>query len=660
MSLKLETKFKPSGDQPQAIAKLVKGIKEGKKNQVLLGVTGSGKTFTIANVINQVQRPILVLSHNKTLASQLYSELKGFFSKNNVEYFVSYFDYYRPEAYMPKTDVYVEKTSKTNHDLEMLRMSTMNSLLTSRDTIVVASVAAIYGANKPEEYEESFFTIEINQKIKRNDFFMNLIKKQYSRNQIAIESGEFSVKGDVIEIAPGWTTEFNLRIELFDDVIEAINKIDPLTKKIISKESSIQIFPASSYVIQSDNIDGTIELIELELEERLKFFKKEEKHLEYQRLKDRTKNDIDSLKEFGYCSGIENYSRHIDRRKEGEKPYTLLDYLPKDTILIIDESHMMIPQLNGMYNGDRSRKLNLVEYGFRLPSALDNRPLMFEEFEKYDFQKIFISATPADYELDLTGGEVVTQYIRPTGLLDPIIEVHSSKNQVDDMYDEIQKQIKAKARTIIVTTTKKTAEELTKYFQSKKIKIAYIHSEHKTFERNEILRKLRKGIYDVVIGINLLREGIDLPEVSLIMVLDADKESFFRSKSSLIQIVGRAARNENGRVIFYADSMSKSMKATIEDNKMKREIQMKYNKENNIIPKTIIKPIFEPIHGHDITNAIELIQKQRKNSRSKQERTQNIIESLRVEMKEAADKLNFERATQIRDLILELESDLDL
>lgn len=660
MSLKLETKFKPSGDQPQAIAKLVKGIKEDKKNQVLLGVTGSGKTFTIANVINQVQRPILVLSHNKTLASQLYSELKGFFPKNNVEYFVSYFDYYRPEAYMPKTDVYVEKTSKTNHDLEMLRMSTMNSLLTSRDTIVVASVAAIYGANKPEEYEESFFTIEINQKIKRNDFFMNLIKKQYSRNQIAIESGEFSVKGDVIEIAPGWTTEFNLRIELFDDVIEAINKIDPLTKKIISKESSIQIFPASSYVIQSDNIDGTIELIELELEERLKFFKKEEKHLEYQRLKDRTKNDIDSLKEFGYCSGIENYSRHIDRRKEGEKPYTLLDYLPKDTILIIDESHMMIPQLNGMYNGDRSRKLNLVEYGFRLPSALDNRPLMFEEFEKYDFQKIFISATPADYELDLTGGEVVTQYIRPTGLLDPIIEVHSSKNQVDDMYDEIQKQIKAKARTIIVTTTKKTAEELTKYFQSKKIKIAYIHSEHKTFERNEILRKLRKGIYDVVIGINLLREGIDLPEVSLIMVLDADKESFFRSKSSLIQIVGRAARNENGRVIFYADSMSKSMKATIEDNKMKREIQMKYNKENNIIPKTIIKPIFEPIHGNDITNAIELIQKQRKNSKSKQEQTQNIIESLRVEMKEAADKLNFERATQIRDLILELESDLDL
>lgn len=659
MSLKLETKFKPSGDQPEAIEKLVKGINEGKKNQVLLGVTGSGKTFTIANVISRIQRPILVLSHNKTLASQLYSELKSFFPNNNVEYFVSYFDYYRPEAYLPKTDVYVEKTSKTNHDLEMLRMSTMNSLLTSRDTIVVASVAAIYGANKPEEYEDSFFTISLNQKIKRNDFFMNLVKKQYSRNQIAIESGEFSVKGDVIEIAPGWTNEYNLRIELFDDIIESINKIDPLTKKIISKEKKVLIFPASSYIVKSDNIEGTIQLIELELEQRLKHFKKDEKYLEYQRLKDRTKNDIDSLREFGYCSGIENYSRHIDRRKEGEQPYTLLDYLPEDTLIIIDESHMMIPQLNGMYNGDRSRKLNLVEYGFRLPSALDNRPLKFEEFENYDFQKIFISATPADYELDLTGGEVVTQYIRPTGLLDPVIEIHSSKNQVEDIHDEIKKQIEKKSRTIIVTTTKKAAEELTKFFQSKKIKIAYIHSEHKTFERNEILRKLRKGIYDVVIGINLLREGIDLPEVSLIMVLDADKESFFRSKSSLIQIVGRAARNVEGRVIFYADTISKSMQATIDDNQMKRKIQMEYNKKNKISPKTIIKPIFEPIQGRDITSAIELVQKQRANSKSKEKQVKEIVTQLRKEMKEAADKLDFERATQIRDLILELESEAE-
>lgn len=657
MSLKLKTDFKPSGDQPAAIKKLVEGIKNNVKNQVLLGVTGSGKTFTIANVINQVQRPVLVLSHNKTLASQLYSELKTFFPNNNVEYFVSYFDYYRPEAYLPRTDVYVEKTSKTNHDLEMMRMSTMNSLLTSRDTIVVASVAAIYGANKPEEYESSFLTIEINQKLKRNDFFVSLIQKQYIRNQISIESGEFSVKGDVVEIAPGWTNNYNLRIEFFDEVIESISKIDPLTKKVISKENKALIYPASSYVIQSNNIDGTIDLIELELEARLKEFKKNEKHLEYQRLKDRTKNDIDSLKEFGYCSGIENYSRHIDRRKEGEKPYTLFDYLPKDTLLIIDESHMMIPQLNGMYNGDRSRKMNLVEYGFRLPSALDNRPLKFEEFENYDFQKIFISATPGNYELDLTSGEVVTQYIRPTGLLDPIIEIHSSTNQVDDMYDEIKKQIENKLRTIIVTTTKKTAEELTKYFQSKKIKIAYIHSEHKTLERNEILRKLRKGIYDVVIGINLLREGIDLPEVSLIMVLDADKESFFRSKSSLIQIVGRAARNEKGRVIFYANSLSKSMQATIDDNNMKRKLQIEYNKKNNIIPKTISKPIHDPIEGKDIVNAIKLFQKQNERSKSKKEQSKKLIESLRNEMKIAASKLDFERATEIRDIILELESE---
>lgn len=655
MSLKLETKFKPSGDQPQAIKKLVDGIKKGKKNQVLLGVTGSGKTFTIANVINQVQRPVLLLSHNKTLASQLYSELKAFFPHNNVEYFISYFDYYRPEAYMPKTDVYVEKTSKTNHDLEMMKMSTKNSLITSRDTIVVASVAAIYGASSPISYENSFFTIKVNQKIKRQEILINLVKNQYQRNQMATENGEFSVKGDVIEIIPSWTTEFNLRIELFDDIVESIHKIDPLTKKIISKENKALIFPAASYVIGTDDPNDFISSIEAELEDRLKEFQKENKQLEYQRLKDRVKNDIESLREFGYCSGIENYSRHIDGRKEGEKPFTLLDYLPEDTLLIIDESHMMIPQLNGMYNGDRSRKMNLVEYGFRLPSALDNRPLKFEEFEKYNFQKIFISATPAEYELNLTNGEVITQYIRPTGLLDPIIEIHPAKNQVDDMYDEIQKQIKNKSRTIIVTTTKKTAEELTKFFQTKKMKIAYIHSEHTTLERNEILRKLRKGIYDVVIGINLLREGIDLPEVSLIIVLDADKESFFRSKSSLIQIVGRAARNENGRVIFYADSISKSMQETIEDNKMKRQIQEKYNKEHNIKPKTIVKPIFEPIQGHDILNAIELMQKQKSNLKTKEEQRKNIIESLRKEMKDAAKKMEFERATQIRDLILELE-----
>ena len=659
MALKLETKFAPSGDQPEAINALVEGIKAGKKNQVLLGVTGSGKTFTIANVINQVQRPVLVLSHNKTLASQLYSELKTFFPTNNVEYFVSYFDYYRPEAYLPASDVYVDKTSKTNQDLERLRMSTLNSLLTSRDTIVVASVAAIYGANKPQEYEQAFLNLTVNQTIKRQDFFIKLVQQQYYRNQASsLEVGQFSVKGDVVEIAPGWTDDFHLRIEFFGDEIEAISKIDPLSKTIISKETKTIIFPANSYVIQPDHLDQVIELIELELEERLKYFQKENKLLEYQRLKDRIRNDIDSLKEFGFCSGIENYSRFFDFRQEGEKPYTLLDYLPKDTILIIDESHMMIPQLHGMYNGDRSRKQNLVDYGFRLPSALDNRPLKFHEFDQYDFQKIYVSATPAQYEIDLVEGEVITQYIRPTGLLDPVIEIAPEINQTQHMYDQIQQQIAKKERSIIITTTKKTAEELTKFFQTKKIKIAYIHSEHKTLERNEILRKLRKGIYDVVIGVNLLREGIDLPEVSLIMVIDAAKESFFRSKSALIQIAGRAARNSNGKVIFYANEISKSMQATIDDNLMKRKLQMAYNEKHQIVPKTIIKPIAEPIQGHSIENAIALVMNQEKQTKAKLEEKKALIETLRKEMKQAAKKYEFERATQLRDLILELEADL--
>ena len=659
MALKLETKFAPSGDQPEAINALVQGIKTGKKNQVLLGVTGSGKTFTIANVINQVQRPVLVLSHNKTLASQLYSELKTFFPTNNVEYFVSYFDYYRPEAYLPASDVYVDKTSKTNQDLERLRMSTLNSLLTSRDTIVVASVAAIYGANKPQEYEQAFLNLTVNQTIKRQDFFIKLVQQQYYRNQVSsLEVGQFSVKGDVVEISPGWTDDFHLRIEFFGDEIEAISKIDPLSKTIISKETKTIIFPANCYVIQPDHLDQVIELIELELEERLKYFQTENKLLEYQRLKDRIRNDIDSLKEFGFCSGIENYSRFFDFRQEGEKPYTLLDYLPKDTILIIDESHMMIPQLHGMYNGDRSRKQNLVDYGFRLPSALDNRPLKFHEFDQYDFQKIYVSATPAQYEIDLVDGEVITQYIRPTGLLDPVIEIAPETNQTEHMHDQIQQQIAKKERSIIITTTKKTAEELTKFFQTKKIKIAYIHSEHKTLERNEILRKLRKGIYDVVIGVNLLREGIDLPEVSLIMVIDAAKESFFRSKSALIQIAGRAARNSNGKVIFYANEISKSMQATIDDNLMKRKLQMAYNQKHQIVPKTIIKPIAEPIQGHNIENAIALVMNQEKQTKAKLEEKKALIETLRKEMKQAAKKYEFERATQLRDLILELESDL--
>ncbi len=657
MQFKLNSTYKPSGDQPNAIKKLIDGVNDNKRNQVLLGVTGSGKTFTIANVINTINRPVLILSHNKTLASQLYSELKNFFPENRVEYFISYFDYYRPEAYLPQKDVYIDKTSQTNQDLEVMRKASLNALSTRKDSIVVASVAAIFGSINPDEYKASFYNIKVGMVVKRNIFFINLIKRQYKRNNVDLVSGSFSVKGDVIELAPGWTNEYLIRIEFFGDEIEKIAKIDPLTKKVRQFYNEVVIYPAAIYSVQDQTIDRTINLIKYELEDQLIFFKNNNKLLEHQRLKDRTINDIDSLKEFGYCSGIENYSRHIDGRDPGEKPFTILDYLPKDALIIIDESHMMIPQLNAMHNGDRSRKQNLVNYGFRLPSALDNRPLRFDEFDNYKFQRIFVSATPGDYEIDLVEGEIVSQIIRPTGLLDPTIEVFPSENQIENIYDRIQEQIKKNERSFILTTTKRTSEELTKHFQSLGVKIAYIHSDYKTFERNEILRKLRKGIYDVIVGINLLKEGIDIPEVSLIMVLDADKESFFRSKRSLIQITGRAARNVNGHVIFYADGISKSMKETIEDNNYKRSVQEKYNKENNIIPKTIIKPIPEPIQGHSLQSAIDHVLNTN-NKKTKKVETKKLIEGLRKEMKEAAKKLEFERATEIRDIIIELEADL--
>ncbi|MGL4343455.1 MAG: excinuclease ABC subunit UvrB [Metamycoplasmataceae bacterium] len=656
-SFKLVSEKNPAGDQINAIKELILGLNNKKKYQVLLGVTGSGKTFTMANVIANQNRPTLILSHNKTLASQIYSELKLLFPENRVEYFVSYFDYYRPEAYLPSKDVYVEKTSQNNQDLEAMRMSALNALTMRNDSIIVASVASIYGAINPEEYKVSFFNIEIGMKIKRSDFFINLVKRQYKRNNIAIESGNFSSKGDVVEICPGWTNEFLLRVEFFGDEIEKISKIDPLSKKIIKTHNSFVIFPASAYSVQENTIQRAIKTIKIELEERLSEFKKQGKELEYQRLKERVNNDIDSMEEFGFCSGIENYARHMDGRESGEKPFTLLDFLPKNSLLIIDESHMMIPQLNAMYNGDRARKMNLVEYGFRLPSALDNRPLKFEEFMNYNIDTIFVSATPGEYELNLTNGEIVSQIIRPTGLLDPTIKIRPAQNQIEDIYDQIKRQIEKKERTIILTTTKKNSEEFTKYFLDKGIKIAYMHSEHKTLERNEIIRKLRKGIFEVLIGINLLREGIDIPEVSLIMVLDADKESFFRSKTSLIQIVGRAARNVNGRVIFYADSISKSMKETIKDNEIKRSIQIKYNEKNNIVPKTIIKKIPEPIQGHDIKNSIEHILSLKKMGKKEKEEKTKLIASLRKDMLESATKLDFERATQLRDIILELESD---
>ncbi|QJR44240.1 excinuclease ABC subunit UvrB [Mycoplasma miroungirhinis] len=653
----LHSDFKPTGDQPEAIEKLVQGLNNNKKEQVLLGVTGSGKTFTIANVIAKINRPSLVLSHNKTLASQLYQELKAFFPENRVEYFVSYFDYYRPEAYLPAKDVFIDKTSKNNKELEAMRQRTINALSLRRDTIVVGSVASIYGAFNPTEYRNSFLPIELNMQFDRRDFMIKLIQIGYKRNQLALDRGDFWTKGDIFEIAPSWTEEFNIRIDFFDTEIEKIATINPITKNIIQTFKTYTILPASAYATNPDTNKRVIALIELELEKQLQKFEKENKLLEYQRLKERIKNDIDSLSEFGYVNGIENYSRYIDNRDEGQKPYTLIDYLPKDAVIFIDESHMMIPQLNGMYNGDRSRKETLVEYGFRLPSALDNRPLKFYEFEEYDFQKIFISATPGEYEIKKTDGELITQFIRPTGLLDPIIEIHPIENQIEKIFDELKKQKEQNDRTLILTTTKRNAEELSKYLTSKKVKTAYIHSEFNTFERNTILRKLRKGIYDVVIGINLIREGIDLPEVSLICVLDADKDGLMRNTTSLIQIVGRAARNDRGRVIFFADKMSKSMQETIVDNQMKRQIQQEYNKKHHIIPKTIIKPVNEAIENEKLLEEIEDTFTQ--NNISKKTKEKKMFDVLRKEMKEASQKMDFEKAAQLRDMILELGGTLE-
>ncbi|WP_434336945.1 excinuclease ABC subunit UvrB [Mesomycoplasma conjunctivae] len=649
---KLVSKYAPSGDQPKAISSLVNGIKNNKENQVLLGVTGSGKTFTMANVISQINRPVLVLSHNKTLASQLYSEFKEFFPENRVEYFVSNFDFYRPEAYLPGKDIYVDKTSKTNMDLEAMRMSALNALSMRNDTIVVSSVAAIYGALNPTEYKEGFLNIEANQKIKIQNLAINLVKIGYQRNNTDLKPGNFSIKGDILELAPAWDDSFNIRISFFGDLIESIDTIHPIEKKLFRSFHAYTIYPASAYTVKRDTITQAIKTIEIELEYRLKYFENEGKLVEKQRLEERVNNDIDSLREFGFCSGIENYARHIDGRQEGEKPYTLLDYLPKDALIFIDESHIMVPQLNGMYEGDRSRKTNLVDYGFRLPSALDNRPLKFKEFEKYEQQKIFVSATPGQYELDLVDGEVIPQIIRPTGLLDPIIEVVDKTNQMEKIYNYLQQQKAKDERSLILTTTKRLSEEISKYLQEeKKQKVYYIHSDFTTFERDEILIKLRKGVYDAVIGINLLREGVDLPEVSLILVLDADHESFFRSRSSLIQIAGRAARNDHGKVIFFADKISRSMKEVIEDNKNKREIQIKYNIENNITPKTIIKPIPQRLNPKTEMSISRIIKKDKGNKKE----IKSHIEDLRNEMKKAAANHNFELAIEIRDLIAELE-----
>ncbi|NQZ66032.1 MAG: excinuclease ABC subunit UvrB [Mycoplasmatales bacterium] len=671
MSFKLISKHKPSGDQPKAIESLVTNIKNGKKNQVLLGATGTGKTFTIANVIKNTNKSTIVLSHNKTLAGQLYTELKSLFPENRVEYFISNFDYYRPEAYMPSSDTFIDKTSKSNWDIEAMRMSATNAMVSGEPVIVVASVASIYGHRDPKEYQKTFLEFWIGQNIKRSDILIALVQRNYTRNDIDNKPATFRVRGDVIEIMPGFADDFLVRIEQFGDEIEAIREVDYVTGEIKKSWEKYTIFPADAYAADPEVIDRAVKTIRVELEERLKYFKENNKLLEAQRLEQRTLADIDSLEEYGVTSGIENYSRHLDGRKAGARPFTILDYAVESAtkrndkpLMIIDESHMMIPQLNAMYNGDRSRKENLVEYGFRLPSALDNRPLKFKEFENEfpQFQKIYVSATPGDYELDLVEGEVISQIVRPTGLLDPTIEVVKTEGQVEDMFDKIQEQKKNNRRTFILTTTKRMAEELTKYFQERNEKIAYIHSDHKTFQRDEILRKLRIGVYDVVVGINLLKEGIDVPEVSLVLIIDADKESFFRSNKALIQIIGRAARNVNGHVVLYGDKVTKSMQNAIDETNRRRKIQKAYNDEHGIIPKSIIKDIPEPLNPEQ-DNALNVLlddsmdQQQKIDSIKKNpESVKKEIQKIRGKMLKAAREMDFERAAQMRDLILELES----
>ncbi|WP_029609042.1 excinuclease ABC subunit UvrB [Mycoplasma simbae] len=657
MAYKLVSKYSPAGDQPKAINELVQNIKQGQKFQVLKGVTGSGKTFTIANVIAQFDRPVLVLSHNKTLASQLYSELKGFFPENKVEYFVSYFDYYRPEAYIPSSDSYIDKNSQTNKEIEAMRMSAYNSLLSDKNTIVVASVSAIYGALNPDEYSEQIFYIEVGQQWKRNDFLRELIQKNYKRNEVDNDLGTFSSKGDVVFIRPAHSDQFLIRVDFWGDEIDSISTCHPVTKSVFEKFKKYRIFPGDAYTVGADLTRQVVEKIGIELEKRIEYFAKNNKLLEAQRIEERTRKDMDSLSEFGVCPGIENYSRYFDRREENERPYTLLDYFKgQDPLLIIDESHMMLPQLRAMYRGDRNRKQTLVDYGFRLPSALDNRPLRFDEFEQaFDFQTIYISATPEQYELDKTYGVLTRLYVRPTGLLDPQIEVRPSTNQVEDIYDELQKQKTNNERTLILTTTKRLAEELTRHYLAKNEKVAFIHSEHNTFERNRILLKLRKGVYDTVIGINLLREGIDLPEVSLIIVLDADKEGFLRDTKSLIQIAGRAARNANGRVIFYADKISQSMQQTIEDNLEKRQLQIAYNIEHKIVPQTIIKDIPDSLLDDAKDEQISFYLSDNKSKNKDKKAKAELIAELKQKMNDAAANLDYEKAIEIRDIIIELE-----
>ena len=649
----LNSKFTPSRDQRKAIDKLVEGIKENKRYQVLLGATGTGKTFTISNVIKEINKPTIVMAHNKTLAGQLYAELKEFFPNNRVEYFISNFDFYQPEAYIPKTDTYIDKNAMTNEEIEMMRSSAINSALSRKDTIIVASVAAIYGLNDPEEYNALIFDLVQGEIIDRKDLFAKLVEAQYTRNDLELSPGTFRARGESIEIAPASTSDFIIRVEMFEDEIERVCEVDPLTGKVRNAYKRYPIYPAYAYSSRKERILKAIPVIKEELKERLEYFRKANKLLEAERLEQRTNHDLESLKELGICPGIENYSAPIDGRKSGETPYTLFDYIGDDYLLVIDESHVSLPQIRGMYNGDRSRKETLVEYGFRLPSALDNRPLKFNEFETKGNNLIFVSATPGDYELDKTKGEVVEQIIRPTGLLDPLVTVKPRKNQIDDIINQINKRIKNNERVLITTLTIRMAEDLTSYLKEKGYKVAYLHSETKTLERTQIIYELRKGKHDILVGINLLREGLDIPEVSLILILDADKEGFLRSSRSLIQIIGRASRNVNGEVIMYADSVTESMKIAIDETNRRREIQQAYNKENNIIPQTISKDIKEPLSiKEDYKDYINS-----KTNKINKKQKEQLLKDLEKEMKAAAKDLDFERAAQLRDIIFELKSE---
>ncbi len=648
---KLVAPYKPSGDQPEAINKLVNGIKIGEKNQVLQGVTGSGKSFTMANVIEKVGKPTLILAHNKTLAGQLYSEMKKFFPENRVEYFVSYYDYYQPEAYVAKTDTYIEKDSSINDEIDELRHSATAALLDHDDVIVVASVSCIYGIGEIEEYRKKLLVLNENETVDRNYVMEKLIDMLYERNNIDLKRGTFRVRGDVLEIIPVGEHSKGIRVEFFGDEIDKIYEFDTLTGKIIQEKNSVSIYPASHFVTSDEKLQLAIKNIKEELENQLAYFKQENKLLEYQRLMERTNYDLEMLSETGFCHGVENYSRHLALKQAGETPTTLLDFFKKDFILFIDESHVTLPQVRAMYNGDRMRKQSLVDYGFRLPSALDNRPLKFEEFEQKLDNVIYVSATPGDYELEKCNYKVIEQIIRPTGLLDPNIEVRKSKNQIDDLVEEINKCKEKNERVLITTLTIKMAEELTNYLKDIDIKVAYLHNEIKTLERLRIIRDLRLGVYDVVVGINLLREGIDIPEVSLIAIMDADKQGFLRSDRSLIQTIGRCARNANGKVIMYADTISDSMKIAIDETKRRRSIQEKYNEENHIVPKTIIKEIRDLITNEDTTS-----KENKKEKMSKKEKF-DMIDRLTKEMNKAARELNFERAMELRDIIFELESE---